>query len=159
MEDLFGAIIPILVALGWLFGMFKKDDNDQPAKRPQPRPTPSPSGPNQTESPTISDVQEEQSSTRVQTYYEQKQEQLDKLRNNMNADSNINSGKIERISSINNQRNENKIEVSSTKKQSKLSVKRNLTKRGLAESVVMAEILGPPKAVKPYRSVVQNRRN
>lgn len=37
--------------------------------------------------------------------------------------------------------------------------KNKMTKKGLAESIVMAEILGPPRAKKPYESIISTRKN
>jgi|SRR5699024_5944324 len=37
-------------------------------------------------------------------------------------------------------------------------LQRNLTREGLAESIVMAEVLGPPRALNPYRNVAAKRR-
>lgn len=36
--------------------------------------------------------------------------------------------------------------------------KNKMTKKGLAESIVMAEILGPPRAKKPYESIITTRK-
>lgn len=38
-----------------------------------------------------------------------------------------------------------------------LKLNKRLTQKGLIESVVMAEVLGSPRALKPYRSVTSNR--
>lgn len=46
--------------------------------------------------------------------------------------------------------NKNKTEV-------KRQMKKRITKNGLAESIIMAEILGPPRARKPYKSIITER--
>lgn len=38
------------------------------------------------------------------------------------------------------------------------NIKRKLTKQGLAESIVMAEVLGPPRALNPYQNVAMKRK-
>src|SRR5699024_10950928 len=42
--------------------------------------------------------------------------------------------------------------------QFKKDMKKNLTKQGLIDSIVMAEVLGPPRARKPYRSIIYERK-
>jgi len=37
-------------------------------------------------------------------------------------------------------------------------ITKNLTKQGLAESIVMAEVLGPPRALNPYQNIAMKRR-
>ena len=41
----------------------------------------------------------------------------------------------------------------------KRKVKSGLTKEGLLNSIVMAEVLGPPRAKKPYKSVIEERKS
>lgn len=38
------------------------------------------------------------------------------------------------------------------------NIKKKLTKQGLAESIVMAEVLGPPRALNPYQNVAIKRK-
>lgn len=45
------------------------------------------------------------------------------------------------------------------KKEVKRQMKKRLSKEGLMESVIMAEVLGPPRARKPYKSVISERNN
>lgn len=40
----------------------------------------------------------------------------------------------------------------------KRQVSSNLTQKGLVNGIIMAEVLGPPRAKKPYRSVLAERR-
>jgi len=40
----------------------------------------------------------------------------------------------------------------------KKKFKSNLTRDGLVDSIIMAEVLGSPRATKPYRSVIQQRK-
>jgi len=45
------------------------------------------------------------------------------------------------------------------KKEVKKQMQNRLSRKGLIESVIMAEILGPPRARKPYKSVITERNN
>jgi len=44
------------------------------------------------------------------------------------------------------------------KKEVKKQIKKRLSRKGLTESIIMAEVLGPPRARKPYKSVIDERR-
>lgn len=37
-------------------------------------------------------------------------------------------------------------------------ISRNLTKQGLVNGIIMNEVIGPPRAMKPYRSITEQRR-
>lgn len=41
---------------------------------------------------------------------------------------------------------------------SKNDMKKHFTKQGLKESIVMMEVLGPPRALRPYRSALERRK-
>lgn len=51
----------------------------------------------------------------------------------------------------------NKEIVSDSDSLFKKELKENLNQKGLMESIVMAEVLGPPRALKPYRSRLSDR--
>src|SRR5690625_3961192 len=61
-------------------------------------------------------------------------------------------------------RSSNRIKVENTNKNHKEQAfkqdfNKSLTRKGLVNSVIMAEVLGAPRARKPYQSVVTKRRN
>lgn len=48
--------------------------------------------------------------------------------------------------------------LSAKQKQFKKRIKRNVNREGLVNGIIMAEILGSPRATKPYRSVISQRK-
>ncbi|MRH43084.1 hypothetical protein GH741_10345 [Aquibacillus halophilus] len=161
MEDLFGMLLPLILIASWILGMFKKqDDSKKPENNRNPRPTPTTTGSATTETTDF----EEPVQTGTQSYYENKRAQLEKFKNDnqINASNNksnpilqereihdaIKSGKMPKVYK----------KTTGSGKKKKISLNNHLTKRGLAESVIMAEVLGSPRSLKPYRSVMQNKR-
>ncbi|MDL4841501.1 hypothetical protein [Aquibacillus rhizosphaerae] len=166
MEDLFGMIIPLLAAAAWLFGSFKKqDEKNKPAEKNQhPRPTSTPSGRTDYEvSSPVDDYDDSSTKMGPQRYYEEKKQQLDQLKDHMEIGGNITSGQREQNSMINEVsrkgKNKKTNKSPSSRKSETFSIAKNMSKRGLAESIVMAEVLGPPKSQKPHRNIMQNRRS
>ncbi|WP_226036942.1 hypothetical protein [Aquibacillus saliphilus] len=167
MDDLFGALFPLILIAGWILGLFKKKEekpaNKNQSPRPTPSPTPFPSGNDDGEvSATKVDTSRQ---TESQKYYENKRLEIENLQKEARSDGAIDSSnrlvqerQIYDVikNSAPNETNQDKQNLGPKKN---ISIKRNLTKKGLAESVVMAEVLGSPKSLKPYRSVINNRRN
>ncbi|WP_138415720.1 hypothetical protein [Aquibacillus sediminis] len=172
MDELIGAILPILAVVAWLFGSFKNDEeNKKPTKKPnqpRPRPTPTPSGSGQRQTTTsepkvepkstVQQSQQQPVDTRTKSYYEKKQEQIEKLKEQVAQTSEIT--KEDSIhDAIKEESTPKAYKKYKSNRNSNLSVATKINKKGLAESVVMSEILGPPKAVKPHQSVLQMRKN
>lgn len=53
---------------------------------------------------------------------------------------------------------ENKQQASINHTEMQREIKRGITKKSLVHSVIMAEVLGPPRARKPYKSIIDERR-
>lgn len=53
----------------------------------------------------------------------------------------------------------NKKEFTNNKKEVKKRLNKKINRSGLIDSVIMAEVLGPPRARKPYKSVISERNN
>ena len=165
MEAIFGNIFIIIAIVAGIIGFFNNgSENKGEQQSPnQPRPTSTPSGrtnmPSQRTSTTSTNSQ--QSRVDTSSVEEKHQSQLDQL-----ADRYATTTRSAKSIPDNLQRNsslregkEKKEELLSTKqKKFKKRFDRNLTKQGVANGVIMAEILGPPRAKKPYRSVTSERK-
>ncbi|WP_026569909.1 MULTISPECIES: hypothetical protein [Sediminibacillus] len=166
MEDLIGLIIPLLAVVGWLFGMFKNEEEEQKGGKPTrpSRPNPSPSRqqtstkePAQTTVNVEAETQTNPSTavgpSSAQTYYEKKKA---KLAETQYADVDVFSYHMDSIQEVERPRQLDKGVSNRTAKKDgrsnkKLSIRRNLSKKGIAESFVMAEVLGQPRAHRPYQ--------
>ena len=65
----------------------------------------------------------------------------------------------EYTSRLSNRTLEQNTKMNHEKKAFNQSFNKSLTRKGLVNSVIMAEVLGPPRARKPYQSVITKRRN
>ncbi|SDK53576.1 hypothetical protein [Sediminibacillus albus] len=166
MEDLLGIIIPLIAVVGWLFGMFKNEDSEENNGQPVPKPPQTTPGPAQTETRKSNPEQhamEAGEESRAQTYYEKKREKMSELktgqtninRSEINQGASINdNSRTERTSSVKEDRNKASRSNGSS---SELSIRRNLSRNGIAGSVVMAEVLGQPRALRPYKRSQQTK--
>ncbi|WP_182200540.1 hypothetical protein [Paraliobacillus salinarum] len=143
MENIVG-ILTLLIAIGGgLLGWFGQNEDEDSKKTSFPFPNQKkPQAPNnhpKKENPTV-DYSE--------TYFDEKQAQLDHLKSTMDID--YDQMDLPAKENIGTVRKANK-EVKVNKRKTSLSIGKNISKEGLAESVIMAEVLGPPRAKKPYQ--------
>ncbi|MFD2630868.1 hypothetical protein [Oceanobacillus kapialis] len=162
LEAIFGNMFVILAIIAGIIGFFKegskkKEENTQNRPRQNTPPTQRSNSSNPRTSPSLEDTV---STIDASSIEEQQQNQLDHLANRYatakRSAENI-SENLQRSSSL-KERSKEDDHLSASQKQFKRKLNRNLTKQGLANGVIMAEILGPPRAKKPYRTVVQERK-
>ncbi|WP_053219128.1 hypothetical protein [Virgibacillus senegalensis] len=165
MEDLLGIIIPLLAVVGWLFGMFKNDEEEQKGgKQTRPRPSPARNQPSSTQNPSRRTVEGNRdrkqrnpvasAPSSPQTYYEEKKAKLAEAKSVTETDVFYQLDSIReeiRPQGMKKKTQNQSVAKKSTAAKQKLSIRRNLSKKGIAESVVMAEILGQPRSLRPYQ--------
>lgn len=149
-------ILPFLMLLlaigGSLISLFDKKNKqeDKPIRKVETR------------TPIDQKQQSEVSSQRttsMEDYNNQKQQQLEKLKSNLDVDPKLykkgneaSGNPLQEVVKLNRK-------IATKKKSStRMSIEKNLSKRGLAESIVMAEVLGSPRAKNPYQSKKSMRR-
>lgn len=86
------------------------------------------------------------------SYLEERQLQFERLQSRYASQSNIEESRTT-LNTTNILR-----EQSNVQEMEKVDLSNKLTREGLIESVMMAEVLGPPRALKPYQSIVNQRR-
>ncbi|QGH34971.1 hypothetical protein GI584_13390 [Gracilibacillus salitolerans] len=152
MDELLSFIVPIIAIVFWLFGLSKSKDEQQKQKRPQ-RPVQQTTG--HTQQPrterTVPDFQTIGTNTDSghETFAQQKEKQMEKLKDKIQRAENIRDKtqdqELGKHDAIKNgpppkaYRKDNEEEVS-------LSIEKNLTSKGIAQGIIMAEVLGPPRA-------------
>lgn len=158
LDAIFGNFLVVLAIIGGIVGFLKdrsnkdKEEGHKPYQVPKPTATPSGGGNYQSQHETTT-VQ-----TNRTTLEEQQEIQMQQLAERMNTDTTVSVGGRPNdmiIEKMNRRQGDND---SHEKKKMKKQVKRNLTGKGLVDGIIMAEVLGPPRAVKPYKSVIASRR-
>lgn len=140
-DTLFGNILVLLAIVGGVAGFIKDRNkkNDESSKRyPTTKPTKTPSGGYQVASDRR-DIENQQGN----------------IIDEQNTHRSIENGKHDAIAE--NMLRKPPIE-SNRKSRMKREIKQDLSKHGLVNNVIMSEVLGPPRAFKPYRSVTAERK-
>lgn len=147
-------ILTLLFAVGGgLLSLFGKKDEEEETNS-SPRPTQSRTQQKPVERPEK--TQKPRQSAELQTYFDEKQEQLKQLQSNLGVDPE--SSQYEQALQKYQELKVKKESKPKTKqRKTAFSVARNISKEGLAESVIMAEVLGPPRAKKPYQQKKYNK--
>lgn len=146
-DTVFGNILVLLAIVGGIVGFIKdrsKKETESSKHYPTPKPTRTPSG--------GYDVASEKRSYEISIENQQGNQMKEQQTHTHRK---IKNGKHDAIvkGAVGLPSN------SSTKKNKmKRRVGKNLSKDGLVNAVIMSEVLGPPRATKPYRSIVEERR-
>jgi hypothetical protein len=178
MDGLF-EFLPIIAFI--VYGIIRamggaKENEQQKQKRPNvPRPTATPSGGQQNPKRTVYNTSgsEETKHTPKQTVYtssptnvyveEQQKQQMEKLKQRMNTGT---SDSIDSLSqqdlsigpSIQDAIKHHSLQSKNVNKEKfKKDVKTSLDQKGLVNGIIMSEVLGSPRARKPFRSVIAER--
>lgn len=147
-DTVFGNILVLLAIVGGIVGFIKdrskkEDQSRRPYTPPNPTPTPS----------VGYDVPSEEKSYEVsvenqQTYRMEEQQDT-------NIHRAVKNGEHDAIAKSTLRKPSNGLNKN---KRMKRQIKSNLSKQGLVNGVIMSEVLGSPRATKPYRSVITERR-
>ncbi len=154
-------ILIILAIIGGLAGFLKdksdKDTNKQKRTANLPNPSPTPSGGGGGMARSDYQTQDSEVKTSIE---EQQKEQRERLADRMNTETQkaIEERKHDAILNENDNINQSDNELSVEQKRFKRRIKNNLNQKGLVNGVIMAEVLGSPRAKKPYQSIVRQRR-
>ncbi|MEN1969360.1 hypothetical protein WMZ97_14945 [Lentibacillus sp. N15] len=150
------AILIILAIIGGIIGLFNKKSEQQTNQKPyKPKPARStPTIPNRSQQRQTEAPQKGMDTIAMQ---EQRDAQMHELASRMKLDAGDSENEdmyqvnFEHLQTKPSQFNENKTAM-------KNQVRKNLNRKGLVDGIVMAEVLGPPRARKPYRSITSQRK-
>ncbi|MFD1018800.1 hypothetical protein [Thalassobacillus hwangdonensis] len=183
LDLIFSNMLIVIAIVGGLISWFRGMQGDekekrQPQKRPmqqksEPSPSPTPSGPARRPEPVRSERQpkEDKSGKKMEDYYREKVEEatqtlstgVNKHTKGAIGDDSITGYTIgyetpnqDIHNAIPDYRHKSKAR-SKKKPAPSLSVTRNLNRKKLSESIMMAEILGPPRAHKPHQMFDRNK--
>ncbi|RCW65330.1 hypothetical protein [Saliterribacillus persicus] len=158
MDDILGFIIPAIAVMAWLFGLFKSEDQkkqEQPKSQP-----PRQSRENKQTTLTRAELEKQaktnskaqtDNSAEMKDFKDQKQNQIEQMRDRLQLQSkeSLKKSKHDAIKGV----TPPKKVTSKSQMPSSLTIRNQLTTKGIAQSVVMAEVLGPPKARQPKRKI------
>ncbi|WP_163970038.1 hypothetical protein [Oceanobacillus halotolerans] len=173
LEAIFSNFFIIIVIIAGLLGFLrdnaakgnKKQEQRPRQQRPsptrQPRPSRTPSGPTQAKKVDSSPVD---SSRQIQStsIEQQREDQMKRLADQIQTegkqdlDEKVQNEAIQDIMQTNEDKRQ-KQQLTEEQFQLKQQIKHNLTKKGLVNGIVMAEVLGPPRSRKPYQSIIHER--
>src|SRR5690625_1456422 len=171
LELIFGNFFIVLLIIVGLLGFLRdnaakqKEEESRRRSRPTkpvPRASRNPQSSRDESRTTVRDTLEKARETISSVSVEEQQkDQMEKLADRFNTRANekldevqddISKGKsvLQEVS---------KADLSKEQEQIKRGVSQSLRGKGLINGIIMAEVLGPARARKPYRSVVADRRN
>ncbi|QKY69493.1 hypothetical protein [Lentibacillus sp. CBA3610] len=157
--ELIFIILGIIAALSGFF----KDNQDSDTGKPkrgnnQPQPTPFPSGAGNGNGGRQRE-QKPQSTVATESIEETQYDQRKQLAERMNtAENQTQTQKYGHDAIMDHNTREPGNDLSIEKKRMKKQMNRNLTRSGLINGVIMSEVLGQPRAVRPYRSIIAERK-
>lgn len=166
MDGLFEAILSnpflILLILGGIFSLFggKTDKAHQENKQSSNRPTQTTQSYRRTD-PIRNTQVNDHKTTNINTMSieEHREEQIERLKDQLHNNDRYETLPSDDKNTLSEPKAIHHHEKSYQFNQFKKDMKRNLTKQGLVDSIVMAEVLGAPRARKPYRSIIYERKN
>lgn len=161
MSNLFLIIIIIAGIMSFLGNQQKEKQNEQKKKQgPQTRQSSIPPERKQAESrgqqlgrmstesqapmKSVEEQQQEQMERLADQFQTETKERVDELTENVDMES-----ALKEIQTDNSQQE---------KQQLKRQMRDNLKGKGLMSGIIMSEVLGPPRAIKPYRNVIHERK-
>lgn len=156
MEGLFDFLFsnPFLVILliGGLISFFKRNTGEQePEKAPtRPQPKPVESRTDTKKEKAQLPRQKPQPVNEVQTVEVYRQQQLNSLKDKLEERNDRLSDKKSQVSNHIRKRQTENVASDHKEEPFKRRFKGNVTRTGLINSVIMSEVLGPPRAMKPY---------
>ncbi|MFD2046104.1 hypothetical protein ACFSTA_12025 [Ornithinibacillus salinisoli] len=171
MQEIFdflaGNIIFVIIIIGAILRLLggskeneqeKRGQNPRPRQNPEPRPTATPSGGQRQRN--NQPVKQNETAAQTISIEDQQQQQLERLAGRMNTSKDQSMDDLTGHSSnLGETFKQPKRNIDSHKEENyRKQIKGNLSRNGLVNSVIMAEVLGSPRAKKPYRSVIADRK-
>ncbi|MGM8364621.1 hypothetical protein ACLIBG_03960 [Virgibacillus sp. W0181] len=177
MEELFQFItsnfIMFVIIIGGLISLFRNKQTGEQQSKQRPSNIPETRSQTQSKQEEVRDNwqldERMQESIETMTSEEQREKQLERLKSQVNANSHMNRQRSNNASKDvqDNHKSFQPLPESTDRRLSdskqddhfKKKIKGQLNRGGLLESIVMAEVLGSPRSLKPYRSKIYDRQS
>ncbi|UOQ86046.1 hypothetical protein [Gracilibacillus salinarum] len=145
MNEILSFIVPIIAVVVWLFGLLGKSNQNEQQKPKSANPNPPTM---QQSNPTISENSDEVSAEVDSTFAQQKELQMEKLKKKLGQTGASEKRSDQPLGEHNALKDQplTRPKKQQTEKEVTLSIAKNLNKKGIAQGIIMAEVLGPPRA-------------
>ncbi|MFC2948391.1 hypothetical protein [Virgibacillus sediminis] len=156
-EFIFGNFFLIIMVIAGLMGFLrnnKQEEEQSPRERPVSRPAPRQPAPQRQSGERKS---KEKNVVIAESIEDQQNKQMDRLADRLHAHTSSNTD-FRGAETLENPLREPEKGLTKKQEETRSDIKRNLSKKGLINGIVMSEVLGPPRSKKPYRSVLTQRR-
>lgn len=163
-----GNIFIIIIIVGAIINFLSKGKQEEKKQSRTPE-RPQPAVPDVRETKTYEKARETLHEVRkkiereaeisTRSIEEQVQEQYDRLRSQYQTSQDLESDSLQpkyRQSGLEKQVEAQRTEEGNVRVN--VNVDKKLTHKGLIESVIMAEVLGPPRALNPYQNIIMKRK-
>lgn len=157
-EFIFGNIVLVVIIIGALINFLNKGKEDDAEEEAPKKPVPPPQVKRESVPPPRAErsVQEGYPQETLADYQEQQQAQYERLKAQYHAASLEKDTPKEVQERLKKQANP--ILNNEINDGIHIGLEQKLTPKGLMESVIMAEVLGPPRAVNPYENIIMKRK-
>ncbi|MFC3039098.1 hypothetical protein ACFOGI_02390 [Virgibacillus xinjiangensis] len=154
-EFIFSNFFIVIMMIAGLMGFFRNSkQEEQHPERPIPRPAPA-SPPQQTQSGR---QRKEETIVSSESIKEQQNKQIDRLAKHLHTAKTTGDTDSRLTDTLESPLREPGKGLTKQQEETRSSIKRNLNRKGLVNGIVMSEVLGPPRAKRPYRSVLSQRK-
>ncbi|QDP40648.1 hypothetical protein [Radiobacillus deserti] len=142
MDDIIGIVFAVIAIASGIFGMFQKEKDTEKAPNPKPTPTPTPSGPMKTETmePQMEAFEENLKEHANSSSIQQQYEKLKQHTSSLTVDQENNKPQTVRRQSV----------TKNARRKDTSFISTELKGKALAKNMIMTEVLGTPRALKPY---------
>jgi len=169
LEAIFGNFMIVLIIIGGIVGFLKdksekgkqqKNQSESSFETPNPTAAPSAGRDYQTSRHKPAEPVRRQSHQSAPSVGEQRAEQMKQLVGRMQTGTSKTPEDVQPKEIVGNTATAKRSKPVKSQRPDvfKKKFKSNLTRDGLVDSIIMAEVLGPSRATKPYRSVIQQRK-
>lgn len=164
---LFDNLFIVIIIIGGILSFFRNQTGkeEQKKKKPYnkkpnaPKPTPAPSGGNYQKTRTNAEEKSDRGPSRTESLKDEQRKQMEKLTSRIHTVTTKQMDNLPHPGFASRTLNEQKQALSQHRENVRKQIKSRLKREGLIDSVIMAEVLGRPRALKPYRSIMSERKN
>lgn len=163
-EFIFSNLFLVIVILSGIFSMFNKNKEEKKRNSNRPKPAQTPSRKMKEKQPPIRTQERRTRSyetkpepVQMKSVEDQQQEQMERLRERFTTSVNETVENMNSSDIAKSKARLNSLAKKETSFQKNPQVELNLNQKSVLQGIMMSEVIGTPRARKPYRSIIQER--